>query len=105
MSFAEEIILLEIGAELLDAVADGETAGTADVLRAQGAEGFGRNVQIEGDVKEGARAILVEDLVSDGRSKLIFNKAMRDTGLKVSHAFLVFHYGILPSSTEVLATW
>ena len=29
--------------------------------------------------------------------------AMRDAGLKVSHAFVVFHYGIFPSSTEVLA--
>ena len=108
MSFAEEIILSEIGAESLDAVAGGETAGIpfaawlSDRLELpmlyvrKKPKGFGRNAQIEGDVKEGARAILVEDLASDGRSKLIFTKAMRDAGLQVSHAFVVFHYGSLP---------
>ena len=115
MAFAEEVILSEIGAESLDAVAGGETAGIpfaawlSDRLELpmlyvrKKPKGFGRNAQIEGDVKEGARAILVEDLASDGRSKLIFTKAMRDAGLKVNHAFVVFHYGIFPSSTEVLA--
>jgi orotate phosphoribosyltransferase (EC 2.4.2.10) len=81
----------------------GRPAGAAMLYVRKKPKGFGRNAQIEGDVKEGARAILVEDLASDGRSKLIFTKAMRDAGLKVSHAFVVFHYGIFPSSTEVLA--
>ena len=115
IDFAATTIVRDIGYESLDIIAGGETAGIpfaawlSDRLELpmlyvrKKPKGFGRNAQIEGDVKEGARAILVEDLASDGRSKLIFTKAMRDAGLKVSHAFVVFHYGIFPSSTEVLA--
>jgi orotate phosphoribosyltransferase len=115
MGFAEEIILSEIGAESLDAIAGGETAGIpfaawiADRLELpmlyvrKKPKGFGRNAQIEGDVREGARVLLVEDLATDGRSKLTFAEALRTAGCSVSHTFVVFHYGIFKESTEVLA--
>ena len=115
MAFAEEMILTEIGAESLDAVAGGETAGIpfaawlADRLELpmlyvrKKPKGFGRNAQIEGDVREGARVILVEDLATDGRSKLTFTDALRTAGCSVAHTFVVFHYGIFKESTEVLA--
>jgi orotate phosphoribosyltransferase len=115
MDFGAEVILSEIGAESLDAVAGGETAGIpfaawlADRLELpmlyvrKKPKGFGRNAQIEGDVREGARVILVEDLATDGRSKLTFTDALRTAGCQVAHTFVVFHYGIFKESTEVLA--
>jgi orotate phosphoribosyltransferase len=66
-------------------------------------KGFGRNAQIEGDVRDGARVLLVEDLATDGRSKLTFTDALRDAGCEVRDTFVVFHYGIFKESSEVLA--
>ncbi|HUG63301.1 MAG TPA: orotate phosphoribosyltransferase [Methylomirabilota bacterium] len=115
MGFAAEIILSEIGAESLDAIAGGETAGIpfaawiADRLELpmlyvrKKPKGFGRNAQIEGDVREGSRVLLVEDLATDGRSKIAFADALRTAGCDVAHTFVVFHYGIFKESTAVLA--
>ncbi len=115
MGFGEEVILSEIGAESIDAVAGGETAGIpfaawlADRLELpmlyvrKKPKGFGRNAQIEGDVREGARVILVEDLASDGKSKLVFTDALRAAGCQVSDTFVIFHYGIFKGSAEHLA--
>jgi len=115
MDFAAEQILSEIGTESLDAVAGGETAGIpfsawlADRLMLpmlyvrKKAKGFGRNAQIEGDIKEGARVLLVEDLTTDGRSKLAFAEALRRAGADVQHTFVIFHYGIFKESTATLA--
>ncbi len=115
MGFAAEIILAEIGAESLDAIAGGETAGIpfaawiSDRLELpmlyvrKKPKGFGRNARIEGDVREGQRVLLVEDLATDGRSKLAFAEALRTAGCEVSHTFVVFHYGIFPQSTATLA--
>ncbi|MDJ1160096.1 orotate phosphoribosyltransferase [Chelatococcus sp. SYSU_G07232] len=115
MDFAAEQILAEIGTESIDAVAGGETAGIpfaawlADRLMLpmlyvrKKAKGFGRNAQIEGDIREGARVLLVEDLTTDGRSKLAFAEALRRAGAEVAHTFVVFHYGIFKESTATLA--
>ena len=115
MGFAAELILSEIGAESIEAIAGGETAGIpfaawiADRLELpmlyvrKKPKGFGRNAQIEGSFKDGDRVLLVEDLATDGRSKLTFAEALRTAGAKVSDTFVVFHYGIFPESTAVLA--
>src|SRR5690606_33840608 len=66
-------------------------------------KGFGRNAQIEGTFPEGARVLLVEDLATDGGSKLAFIEALRTAGAEVAHCFVVFHYGIFPQSTASLA--
>jgi len=50
-------------------------------------KGFGRGAQIEGHIEEGARTLLVEDLTTDGRSKVNFCKALRDAGAVVDHVF------------------
>jgi orotate phosphoribosyltransferase len=104
----------EIGFESLDVIAGGETAGIpyaawiADRLHLPMAyvrkkpKGFGRNAQIEGAFQEGWRALLVEDLATDGGSKLNFVNALRNAGGKVSHALVVFHYGIFPQALESL---
>jgi orotate phosphoribosyltransferase len=67
------------------------------------AKGFGRMAQIEGELHEGARALLVEDLATDGGSKLRFIEALRNAGAIVTDAFVIFHYGIFPQSVAGLA--
>jgi orotate phosphoribosyltransferase len=79
------------------------------------AKGFGRNAQIEGEVVTGARTLLVEDLATDGRSKINFCQALRTAGAEVGHCFVLFYYDIFPKSREImrelgvelhyLATW
>ena len=104
----------EVGHESTDAVAGGETAGIpyaawiADRLALpmlyvrKKPKGFGRNAQIEGDFKEGARIVLVEDLASDGASKVNFVNALRDAGGKIDHSFVVFFYGVFPGALKSL---
>jgi len=111
---AVDAIQREIGVESLDVIAGGETAGIpyaawiADKLGLPMAyirkkpKGFGRNAQIEGVLPEGARTLLVEDLATDGGSKLNFVNAIRTAGGKVSHALVVFHYGIFPQALDDL---
>ncbi len=115
MDMAVEQLSREAGADAFDAVAGGETAGIpyaawiADRLSLpmlyvrKKPKGFGRNAQIEGTFDEGARILLVEDLATDGGSKLNFVKALRDAGGRVAHCFVVFHYGIFPESIASLA--
>lgn len=103
------------GVEAFDVVAGGETAGipfAAWLAELMGLpmvyvrkkpKGFGRNAQIEGTFAEGARVLLVEDLATDGGSKLTFVEALRGAGAEVAHCFVVFHYGIFPQSTAGLA--
>jgi orotate phosphoribosyltransferase len=127
IDFATATLAREIGFESIDIVAGGETAGIpfaawiADRLALpmqyirKKPKGFGRNAQIEGDVVEGARTLLVEDLTTDGKSKINFVQALRDAGALVSDTFVVFHYGIFPQSRtnmanmgvrlHALATW
>ena len=57
-------------------------------------KGFGKNKQIEGNYTKGQKAILIEDLATDGKSKVIFVEALRNSGLEVSDIFVVFFYDI-----------
>jgi orotate phosphoribosyltransferase len=115
MDFATSIILRRVGFEAIDVVAGGETAGIpfaawiADRLMLpmqyvrKKPKGFGRNAQIEGGLHEGARTLLVEDLTTDGRSKVNFCNALRQAGAIVEHAFVIFHYDIFPESRRLMA--
>jgi len=115
IDFAEATIEREIGYENLDVIAGGETAGIpfaawlADKLmlpmqyvRKQ-PKGFGRNARIEGDLHDGGRALLVEDLATDGRSKIGFCKALREAGQRCDHAFVFFFYDIFPQTPAIMA--
>ena len=114
MDFGATTILRDAGFEQFDAVAGGETAGIpfaawmADRLMLpmqyvrKKAKGFGRNAQIEGHLIEGQRVLLVEDLTTDGRSKVNFCKALRDAGATVEHCFVLFFYDIYPESRSIL---
>lgn len=109
-----EAICREIGHETVDVVAGGETAGIPfaawiaeelhlpmTYVRKQ-PKGFGRQAQIEGDLHEGQHAILVEDLTTDGASKVTFCNALREAGADVEHALVVFFYGVFPGALRTL---
>lgn len=111
---AVELIEREIGKENLDVIAGGETAGIpfaawiADAMNLpmiyvrKEPKGFGRMAQIEGDLAEGARVLLVEDLATDGGSKVRFIEALRKAGAEVADTYVVFHYGIFAESWQTL---
>jgi orotate phosphoribosyltransferase len=115
VEFAAVTLARDAGFEQFDVIAGGETAGIpyAAWLAERFAlpmqyvrkkpKGFGRNAQIEGDVREGARTLLVEDLTTDGRSKINFCKALREAGAVVEHVFVNFYYDIFPESRKTLA--
>jgi orotate phosphoribosyltransferase len=112
---AVEKIDRHVGYEFIETVAGGETAGipfAAWIADRMGApmsyirkkpKGFGQNALIEGDVPVGKRTLLVEDLTTDGQSKIRFANALRDAGAIVNHAFVVFFYGVFPGAFETLA--
>ncbi|WP_031485475.1 orotate phosphoribosyltransferase [Maridesulfovibrio frigidus] len=115
MDFGASVILRDVGFESIDCVAGGETAGIPfaawlserlmlpmQYVRKK-AKGFGRDAQIEGDFKEGSKVLLVEDLSTDGRSKVTFAEALRRAGANVTHTFVLFEYGIFPNSEQTLA--
>ena len=115
VDFAAGTLARDVGFEQFDVVAGGETAGIpyaawiAERLALpmqyvrKKPKGFGRNAQIEGDIREGARTLLVEDLTTDGRSKINFCKALREAGAIVEHVFVNFYYDIFPESKKILA--
>jgi orotate phosphoribosyltransferase len=115
MDFACAKLLRDAGFARFDAVAGGETAGIpfaawiAERLALpmlyvrKKPKGFGRDAQIEGALAEGARVLLVEDLTTDGGSKLRFAEALRTAGAECAHTLVVFWYGIFPGTTEMLA--
>jgi orotate phosphoribosyltransferase len=127
MDFACACLMQDAGYEQFDAVAGGETAGipfAAWIAERLGLpmlyvrkqpKGFGRNARIEGDIREGARVLLVEDLTTDGGSKLKFVDAIREAGASCAHTVVVFYYDIFPEvrarlaehglTLHYLATW
>jgi orotate phosphoribosyltransferase len=115
MDFGASTVLRDAGFEQFDSVAGGETAGIpfaawmADRLMLpmqyvrKKPKGFGRNAQIEGEIEPGARVLLVEDMTTDGRSKVNFCKALRDAGAVVEHVFVIFFYDIFPEGKKVFS--
>ena len=53
-------------------------------------------------MREGQRVLLVEDLTTDGGSKLSFVDAIRDTGADCGHTAVIFYYGIFPETETTL---
>lgn len=58
------------------------------------AKGYGRKRQIEGDMKKNDRILVIEDLVSTGRSAISAIKAVRRNGGKVSDCIFIFTYDL-----------
>ncbi len=115
MDHGKTVIMNEVGFESLDALAGGETAGipfAAWLAERTGLpmqyvrkkpKGFGRDARIEGDIHEGQRVLLVEDLMTDGGSKLSFIESLRTAGAECAHTFVIFYYDIFKDTPERLA--
>ena len=56
---------------------------------------FGKNSQIEGVIKPKENVILVEDLMTDGGSKLRFFQALENAKCYIRALFVIFNYGII----------
>jgi orotate phosphoribosyltransferase len=56
-------------------------------------KGHGRGNLIEGEFSEGQRVVVVEDLISTGKSSLQAVEALREAGLEVAGLVAIFNYG------------
>lgn len=127
IAHAARLLTAQVDMAQVDYIAGGETAGISYAAWMSEAlskpmlyvrkkpKGFGRGAQIEGEMNAGARVLLVEDLTTDGGSKITFANVLRDAGAHVTDAFSVFYYGIYKDSAALfqdagltlhhLATW
>jgi len=115
MDFAASTLLRDAGFEQFDCIAGGETAGIpfaallADRLGLpmiyvrKKPKGHGRNAQIEGDMKEGSRVLIIEDLTTAGGSMFTFIDAIRAAGGIVDHGMALFFYGIFQEAHQRFA--
>lgn len=114
IDLAIDLIEDQIGFTGFDSVAGGETAGipyaawVADRLALpmqyvrKKPKGFGRMAQIEGTLSPDQKVLLVEDLATDGGSKITFLNALRAAGATCEHAFVVFYYGVFQNALKDL---
>ncbi|SFA71749.1 orotate phosphoribosyltransferase [Poseidonocella pacifica] len=114
MDFLTVTVMRDAGFEAFDNIAGGETAGIpfAALVAERMAlpmtyvrkkpKGYGRNARIEGEMTEAQRVLLVEDLTTDGGSKISFVDAIRDTGATCAHTAVIFYYGIFPETERTL---
>jgi orotate phosphoribosyltransferase len=114
MDFLAITVMRDAGFEAFTNVAGGETAGipfaalVAERLALpmtyvrKKPKGYGRNARIEGVMGDGDRVLLVEDLTTDGGSKLSFVDAIRETGATCGHTAVIFYYDIFPETERVL---
>jgi orotate phosphoribosyltransferase len=114
MDFLTVTVMRNAGLEAFDNIAGGETAGIpfAALVAERMAlpmtyvrkkpKGYGRNARIEGVMTPGQRVLLVEDLTTDGGSKLSFVDAIRETGAECGHTAVIFYYGIFPETQQRL---
>ncbi len=115
MDFMAVTVMRDAGFEAFDNIAGGETAGipfAALIAERLGlpmtyvrkkSKGYGRNARIEGVMTEGQRVLLVEDLTTDGGSKISFVDAIRETGAICAHTIVIFYYGIFPETVKKLS--
>ena len=63
---------------------------------------YGRKNQIEGQLDSGKNVIVIEDLVSTGKSSLKAVAAIRENGAKVTQMLALFTYGFLQAEENFL---
>ena len=79
---------------------DGRPARPAHAICAQEAEGLRPQRPDRGRSHRGDRVLLVEDITTDGRSKVNFCNALRQAGANVDHIFVFFFYDIYPEGLK-----
>jgi len=115
MNYASALMVRDVGFEAFDVVAGGETAGipfAAWIAERMGLpmvyvrkkpKGFGRDARIEGAPVADKRVLLVEDLTTDGGSKVSFVEAIREAGGVCGHTVVIFYYNVFTTVPERLA--
>jgi orotate phosphoribosyltransferase len=110
-SFAEMIAAKYPDADIIAGVATGAIAHGVLVAEKMGKpfiyvrsapKGHGLGNQIEGNLPEGAKVVVVEDLVSTGISSLSAVEALRAAGAEVMGMVAIFTYGF-PIAAEAFA--
>jgi orotate phosphoribosyltransferase len=114
MDFLTVTMMRNVGFETFDNIAGGETAGIPfGALVAERMalpmsyvrkkpKGYGRNARIEGIINKNDRVLLVEDLTTDGGSKISFIDAIRETGATCEHTAVIFFYDIFENAKSNL---
>jgi orotate phosphoribosyltransferase len=116
MDLASETVLANVGFEQFDTVAGVESSGIAyaawiaerlslplQYVRRR-PRGFGREAQIEGTLRRGARVLLVDDITTDGRSKAELCLALRAMEAHVDHVLVMFFYDVFAEARSMLDT-
>ncbi len=124
---AADYVRSNFATNTFDAVAGAETAGIpfaallADTLGLKlryvrkRSLGVGHNAQVEGGSVEGLSVLLMDDLTTDGNSKLGFARGLKAAGAEVRHVLTIFYHNAFPGARErlsaadlslhTLATW
>lgn len=115
MDFMTCKILRNAGFNAFDNIAGGETAGIpfAALIAERLAlpmtyvrkkpKGYGKGAQIEGKLDKGQRVLLVEDLTTDGGSKIKFVEAIRKAEGLCNDTAVIFYYDIFPDTIRKLS--
>jgi len=100
--------------DTFDAIAGAETAGIpfaawlADRTRLKMRYvrkrqlGIGRNAQVEGGTVDGLKVLLLDDLTTDGSSKVGFARGLRAAGAIVEQVLTLFYHDVFPGTEERL---
>jgi orotate phosphoribosyltransferase len=115
MDLASDSVLSNIGFEQFDTVAGVESSGIAyaawiaerlslplQYVRRR-PRGFGREAQIEGTLQPGARVLLVDDVSTDGRSKIELCRALRAMEARADHVLVMFFYDVFAEGRSLLS--
>ena len=110
INMASKLLKKEINLKNIDYIAGGETAGIPYaswiseklnkpmIYIRKKPKGFGKLSQIEGEIKKKSRVLLIEDLSTDGKSKINFCNAIKKAGGKLKNIFVIFNYDIYPNT-------
>ena len=63
---------------------------------------YGKNKLIEGEILKGKNSLLVEDLITDGKSKINFVNNIRAHGIQCNLSLVVFKYNIFNDVDKTL---
>lgn len=71
------------------------------VVAMKRARGFGRMSQFEGTFEPAARTLLVDDLTTDGRTKVAIKQALKAAQAEVVGVFVLLDYSIFPEASDM----
>ena len=106
INMGSKLIKKKINLRNIDYIAGGETAGIPYaswiseklnkpmIYIRKKPKGFGKLSQIEGEIKNKSRVLLIEDLSTDGKSKINFCNAIKKAGGEIKNIFVIFNYDI-----------